>query len=72
LAVARKLDAESWGVLYLPRSRVVLLVKLFDVEGRPLTPMRFERTRSQETVNGGTIIRENAFINVMQAHTFYS
>lgn len=61
--VADLLCVEFWGLLYLVPDKTLLRVKLYH-DGHWLVPMRIERTETQKTINGGKIIRENAFIDM--------
>ena len=59
-------DVEFWGVLYLVPSKVLIRVKLYR-KGQWLVPIRTAHTETQKTVNGGKIVRENAYIDVSRA-----
>lgn len=62
--VADGLMVPFWGLLYLVPEDVVLRVKLYEPGCGWLVPIRSERTQTQATVNGGTAMRDNAFIDM--------
>lgn len=65
-ALSRK---PSVGILYLvddPRP-CVLVVPLTGPDGKIVCKYRVEDTRTQRTVNGGSIVRTNAFVDVSKA-----
>lgn len=60
------LDVELWGFLYLVPVKTLLRIKMYS-KGRWLVPIRTAHTETQKTVNGGKIVRENAFIQMATA-----
>lgn len=60
------LGVEFWGLLYLVPDKTLLRIKLY-FEGQWLVPIRTAHTETQKTVNGGKIVRENAFIRMTKA-----
>ena len=62
--VCQELCIPLYGFCYLVDSRVLLLQKIVDSEGDFCVPFRVDKTTTQETVNGGTAKRVNAFIKM--------
>jgi hypothetical protein len=58
--IAKDLNVPFAGALHIIQSKVVLL-KVIANNGK-IIPYRVLRTQTQETINGGRIVRENAFI----------
>ena len=52
------------GLLYLVPSDVLLMRRIYDPERGWVTPFRVEQTITQATVNGGSVVRANAFIDM--------
>jgi hypothetical protein len=52
------------GLLYLVPDDLLLVQRIYNADGSPATAIRTEITTTQATVNGGTAIRNNAFIKV--------
>jgi hypothetical protein len=55
------------GVLYLVPDDIILYWKITDKDGNYLFDFEVRNTETQKTVNGGLIVRENAYL-----HTKYS
>ena len=71
LAEAAKLfGVPGTGLLYLVPDKLVLAVKICDEEGRFVHNFEVKQTLTQATVNGGTAIRDNAFIPMITAAEF--
>ena len=58
------------GYLYLVPDKVVLSVQIANRYGNFMVPLRIENTETQKTVNGGKIIRTNAYISMLNAKRF--
>lgn len=58
------------GFLYLVPSKVLLVKKLWHPVTGFSTGIRNEETRTQATVNGGTAVRLNAFIDMTDAKIY--
>jgi hypothetical protein len=65
--IADALCIDLWGFLYLVPDDIVMRVKLSSYDGGWLQKFRIEKTETQATVNGGTAVRENAYINMINA-----
>ena len=52
------------GILYLVPSRIIMVKKICDLRWILTCKIRLEATRTQRTVNGGTVIRNNAYIDM--------
>jgi len=55
------------GFLYLLKSNSILSIRITDELGEFLPAIRLQRTETQATINGGSIIRGNAFISMAHA-----
>lgn len=64
--VATALQVPLVGFLYLVRSDVLLMITIFE-NGSFVPKIRMEETVTQKTVNGGRIVRTNAFIDMSTA-----
>ena len=59
------------GMLYCLKSNTVLMKQLYDGnKDEWLADFRTANTETQRTVNGGRVVRENAFINMDNALRF--
>ena len=65
--LARSLGVPFYGFLYLIPDKQILVVKIADSSGELLPRIRLERTVTQRTVNGGQIVRTNAYIDVKES-----
>lgn len=65
--LALAMCVEYWGLLYLVPDGLVLRIKMFAPERGWLVKFRVAKTETQATCNGGTAIRDNAFIDVSGA-----
>jgi hypothetical protein len=66
--LARHLQTPLFGFIYFADQEVLLVQRLYDpLKESPWSPYRTERTLTQATVNGGQIMRTNAFIKVDKA-----
>lgn len=69
--LARAMRVNLTGMLYCLKSNVVLMKQLYDGNKDVwLTDFRTANTETQRTVNGGRVVRENAFINMENALRF--
>jgi len=66
-AAARCLHVPAVGVLYLVPEPLVLVVRLADATGALVASIRYERTVTQATINGGQALRDNAYIGMAEA-----
>lgn len=65
--VSRLLRVPFIGVLYLVPDDIVLYWKITDKDGNYLIDFDVRNTETQRTVNGGLIIRENAYLHTKHA-----
>jgi hypothetical protein len=65
--LAKTLGVPFYGFLYLVPDSMILIVKIADHHGDLLPRIRLDRTETQRTINGGKIIRTNAYIDVTGA-----
>lgn len=65
--LAKQLRIGLTGFLYLVPSKTLLVQKITDETGLLLVSMRLETTETQATINGGSAIRTNAYINMKKA-----
>jgi hypothetical protein len=70
-AIADALCTKFVGFLYLPDADILMFKTLWSKEHGWATPMRIMQTRTQATINGGSAVRENAFINMTDATVLY-
>ena len=64
ISMAMGLCVPLIGILYLVPSRIILVKKICDGDGLLTCKIRLEATRTQATVNGGSAIRNNAYIDM--------
>jgi hypothetical protein len=65
--IAQAMCVELWGVLYLVPDDTVLRVKLWSPDGGWLVCFSVNKTETQATCNGGTALRDNAYIDMSAA-----
>lgn len=70
-AVCRSLGIDFRGFLYLVPEARLLVVKLWDHKSGKYCEMDVEETRTQATVNGGSIVRLNAYVDVRDARVVF-
>jgi hypothetical protein len=70
IEVSKSLCVPFVGMLYLVDSNVGLSVRIADKFGNIIPKIRLERTETQRTINGGKIIRTNAYIDISSAKQF--
>ena len=66
-ALAKSLCVPFVGFLYLLKSESILSIQIADEYGVFLPSIRIVRTKTQATINGGSIVRANAFIHMANA-----
>lgn len=66
-ALAKSLCVPFVGFLYLIKSESILSVQISDEHGVFLPSIRIDRTKTQATINGGLVVRANAFIHMANA-----
>jgi hypothetical protein len=69
---ARVLNAAAVGVLYLVPDDTVLVIRLANADGQLVATIRYAETETQATINGGRIVRANAFIAMQQAVRYHA
>lgn len=65
--IAAKLTVPLIGFLYLVQDRVLLVRGLTDSDGRWVVEMSMRKTETQATVNGGKVVRANAYVHFADA-----
>jgi len=55
------------GLLYLVPDDLVMVVWIIRGDGQLMSSMRMESTRTQRTINGGSAVRNNCYINLTGA-----
>jgi hypothetical protein len=68
--IATSMGVPCVGFLYLVKPRVLLTQKLSDKTGRLAVDVRLSTTSTQATINGGIVLRTNAFINMAGAKIY--
>ena len=66
--IAAGVGVPLFGFLYLVPDRTLLVVNIADSSGALTRSIRVEATKTQRTVNGGSIVRNNAYITTGDAH----
>lgn len=66
-ALAQSMGVGLTGFLYLTKDKVLLAQRISDAGGKLMVGMRVEATETQKTVNGGLIVRTNAYIDMRKA-----
>ena len=70
LSFSRKLQVPYYGLIYLLDDGIGLMIQISDAKGSPIVNMEVAQTTTQRTVNGGTIQRANAYIDMSTAYQF--
>lgn len=65
--IASALCVPLYGFLYLIRSDILLMKKLFCPERQWLVDLNVRTTETQATINGGVAVRQNAYIDMSDA-----
>ncbi len=68
--ISRLLAIPGYGLVYLPDSRLVLLVDLIDKDGLIICKHREAMTTTQATCNGGLATRKNSYIDLTKAKIY--
>lgn len=68
--VAEALRVPLIGLLYLVPDNLVLSIRLSGKDGQLVCDYSVQKTATQATCNGGTAIRQNAFINMAAARQY--
>lgn len=68
--LSKSLCVDFVGFLYLKQSDVLITQKISDAAGNYVPRIGVKSTETQATVNGGKIIRTNAFIDMSNAKTY--
>jgi hypothetical protein len=66
-AASAALCVPLYGFLFLVDEGLLLTQKITDESGQYCVRFRVDRTETQRTVNGGSIVRCNAFIDMSNA-----
>lgn len=69
-ARAKRLCVRLCAFIYLVPDDVLLIQPLFDPKAGWLTKFEQRETETQKTVNGGTIVRPNAYVDVSAAKEY--
>lgn len=68
--LSKRLYVPFYGLLYLVQEPIGVILKITDEKGNILPRVRLEQTSTQKTINGGSIIRTNAYVDIGTCHTF--
>lgn len=68
--IAKALCVPLIGFLYIEPDNALLVQQITDELGNRAVNIRKEVTETRETVNGGRILRDNAFIDVKKAKVY--
>lgn len=66
-ALAQALGVGLTGFLYLTKDKTLLAQRITDQNGLLIPQMRVESTQTQRTINGGQIVRTNAYIDMKKS-----
>jgi hypothetical protein len=69
-AMAHQLNVPLVGFLYVEKDRTLLVQRITDEDGLLCVQMTSEATRTQETTNGGSVVRNNAYIDMSRAKVY--
>ena len=64
ISICRSLGVDFRGFLYLVPDQILVIVRLWNCKTGETAIMDVEETRTQATVNGGSIVRLNAYVDV--------
>lgn len=67
VTVSTALGVSFFGFLYLIESDMLLVKKISDSNGKFTVDITTAFTKTQANINGGKIVRENAYINMREA-----
>lgn len=65
--IAEALKVPFVGFLYFPAEKTLLVQSIFNPDDGMQVEMQVKRTRTQATVNGGLVWRDNAYIDMKSA-----
>ena len=68
--ISRRLCTPFYGIVYLLGEPIGIFIQLTDSEGKILPKVRVDETETQATINGGTAVRLNAYIDISNCYTF--
>jgi hypothetical protein len=69
-ALSRQLQLSFTAIVYLIPDRIVLAKTLWDADWMLKVDMSVKQTTTQRTVNGGSVSRANAYIDLSTAAIF--
>jgi hypothetical protein len=70
VAVSEKLMVPFYCIVFLVDEPLGLLIQLTDLKGQIIAKTKIERTKTPASVNGGSAVRTNAYIDMSTAHPF--
>jgi hypothetical protein len=68
--ISARLRVPFIGFIYLVDEPIGISIPITDITGQFVQSMRLERTKTIKNINGGEVVRTNAFINISQSKTF--
>jgi len=68
--ICKGLQIPFFGLLYLVDEDALLVQRLWNVKSGTYKSIRFETTTTQKTINGGSIARQNAFIDMTNCKVY--
>jgi hypothetical protein len=68
--VSTRLMVPFYCIVYLIDEPLGLIVQLTDQKGQIIAKARLERTKTPASINGGSAVRTNAYVNMSTAHPF--
>lgn len=68
--VSERLMIPFYCIVFLVDEPLGLIIQLTDNKGQIIAKTRLERTRTPKSVNGGSVVRTNAYVDMSTAHSF--
>ena len=68
--VSERLRIPFYCIVFLVDEPLGLIIQLTDNKGQIIAKTRLERTRTPKSVNGGSVVRTNAYVDMSTAHPF--
>lgn len=68
--LSKRLRIPFYGIVYLLDEPLGFFIQLTDSEGNFVPKIRTEETKTQATINGGTAVRLNAYVDISNCSTF--
>lgn len=70
VSVSEKLMVPFYCIVFLVDEPIGLIIQITDLKGQIIAKTKLERTKTPASVNGGSAVRTNAYIDMSTAHPF--